>query len=156
MPKTSSDASEIQHVLVEKSIFHQAEKSTGVPWQAMAAIWYRESFSTAPPKTPGGQFQFDPPDPAISLLKALLVRYTTDLSADEIQVIANQGVNNFSSACILAACHLRQVAKFDLSPPENFFDVFCTIKLATFWAWSIELTRSIGLMRSECKSSGLK
>jgi len=120
MPKTSLDASEIQHILVEKSIFLQAEKYSGVPWQAMAAIWYRESFSTAPPKTPGGQFQFDPPDPAISFLKALLVQYTTDLSADEIQVIANQGVNNFSSACVLAACHLRQVAKFNLANERQF------------------------------------
>jgi hypothetical protein len=95
MPKTSLDASEIQHVLVEKSILLQAEKYIGGPWQAMAAIWYRESFSIAPPKTPGAQFQFAPPDPAISLLKALLVRYTTNLSADEIQVITNQGVDNF-------------------------------------------------------------
>ena len=114
-PKTQLTQKEIDHIILEKSVFVRAESLVHVPWQAMAAIWYRESFSVTPPKTPGGPFQFDPPNPPRSQLKASLKRYITALHESDIQQIVNDGVNVFSSACILAACHLRDKAKFVLA-----------------------------------------
>lgn len=114
-PKAKLDQSELHHIQIEKSVFLKAEKLVGVPWQAMAAIWFRESFSTVPPKTPGGQFQFDPPDPSSSELKAMLKRYVKSLSDAELQEIVQSGINHFESASILAACHLRDKANFVLA-----------------------------------------
>jgi hypothetical protein len=78
---------------------------TGVPWQAMAGIWYRESFSVAPPKTPGGPWQFDPV-PSPGALRGLLDRFTT-LTDAEKQDIVNRGVNDFFTGGVLAACFFR-------------------------------------------------
>jgi hypothetical protein len=118
-PKTGLNQKEIQHILIEKPVFLRAQKLVKVPWQAMAAIWYRESFSVTPPKTPGGPFQFDPPNPSRSALKASLKRYIKDLADSELQQIVNGGVNDFHSACILAACHLRDKAKFVLADDHS-------------------------------------
>ncbi|NJL71184.1 MAG: hypothetical protein HC888_05980 [Candidatus Competibacteraceae bacterium] len=51
---------QLKKIADNRHVFDSAQAHTGVPWQAVAAIWTRESFSVAPPKRPGGQFQFDP------------------------------------------------------------------------------------------------
>ena len=109
-PKTHLTTAELKHIEIEKEIFLKAQELIGVPWQAMAAIWFRESFSIAPPKTPGGQFQFDPPNPPASALKSSLKHYAKNITEAEMDEIVEGGVNNFSTACILAACHLRDIS----------------------------------------------
>jgi hypothetical protein len=118
-PKTILSPTEVQHVLIEEPVFLRAQQLVSVPWQAMAAIWYRESFSVSPPKTPGGPFQFDPPDPARSTLKALLKRYVTALSDSDLQTLVTAGIDDFAAACIFAACHLRDGAKYVLSQDHS-------------------------------------
>jgi hypothetical protein len=78
---------------------------TGVPWQAMAGIWFRESFSVAPPKEAGGPWQFDP-IPATNYQRWLLDRFTK-LSEVEKDLIINKGVNDFFAGGVLAACFFR-------------------------------------------------
>lgn len=118
-PKKSLTDKEVQRIVAQKPVFQRAQQLVGVPWQAMAAIWYRESFSIAPPKTPGGPFQFDPPNPSPKILTASLKRYIKSLSDPEIQLIVNGGVNDFHSACVLSACHLRDKAKFVLATDHS-------------------------------------
>lgn len=83
----------------------RVQELTGVPWQAMAAIWYRESFTITPPKTPGGPFQFDPV-PSRGTLKGLLKRFTK-LDDQAINDVLLKGVNDFDSGALLSACFLR-------------------------------------------------
>jgi hypothetical protein len=78
---------------------------TGVPWEAMAGIWFREGLHMSAPKTPGGPWQFDPvPSPGV--LRGLLDRFTA-LSADEKAELVRYGVNNFYSGGVFAACLFR-------------------------------------------------
>lgn len=100
---------ELERIRKVKPIFVRAQDLTGVPWQAVAAVWYRESFSVAPPNTPGGSFQFDPV-PANSTLEDLLKRYTK-LSASERARHVRAGVYNFQAGAIFCACWLRQKTK---------------------------------------------
>lgn len=86
-----------------------AEKATGVPWEAVAAVWTRESFSVAPPKTPGGQMQFDP-EPSKKSLMTLLNTYT-NLPTSEKEDLVKRGVYDFKAALIFAACWLRHKCK---------------------------------------------
>jgi hypothetical protein len=116
-PKMKLTFGEVQFVLTEQPILKNAERLVSVPWQAIAAIWYRESFSIAPPDIPGGQFQFDPV-PSSSQLGAMLARYVV-LSASDLQALVKRGVNEFSSACLFAACHLRDVARYDLALDQS-------------------------------------
>lgn len=112
-PKKFLSSSELRHIAIEKPVLMRAQTLVSVPWQAMAAIWYRESFSLST-TLPGGPFQFDPPDPPSSVLQSLLTRFSKATPA-EVQQIISRGVKHFDSACILAACHLRKGAKYNLS-----------------------------------------
>lgn len=100
-----------------KSVFLMAEELTGVPWQAVAAVWYRESFSVTLPKTPGGQFQFDPiPERAVIL--ALFDRFAPGyVHFPQLVnwVKYSQATNVFDSGAVLAACWLRSKSKFNIS-----------------------------------------
>lgn len=112
---------QVKHVLKQKSVFERVEQVTGVPWQAVAAVWYRESFSVAPPKRVGGQFQFDPP-PQRTTLRKLLQRFTK-MNAWEIETTLDKGINDFPSAAIFAACWLRLKAKAVITPQASDEDV---------------------------------
>lgn len=97
--------SQIKQILKVKSTFQMVERISGVPWQMTAAVWYRESFSVAPPTTPGGPFQFDPP-PTQTAMESLMRNYT-NLQPSEIVRHAKNGINNFTTGAILCACWLR-------------------------------------------------
>ena len=73
LPLSNDDLTRI--LTVGKPVFLSAQGNTGVPWQAIAGIWYRESFSLTPPTTPGGPFQFDS-IPSSESLALLLKRFT--------------------------------------------------------------------------------
>lgn len=96
---------QLDRIHANKATLLQIQAITDVPWQAMAGIWFRESFSVAPPKTPGGPWQFDPP-PADWKIFGLLDRFTK-LSVAEKNDIAHRGVNDFYAGGIVAACLLR-------------------------------------------------
>lgn len=95
-------------------VLKRIQAITGVPWQAMAGIWYRESFSVTPPKTPGGPWQFDPVPPR-SALNTLLERFAT-LSYAERMAILDKGVNDFFAGGVLAACFLKTKTRYPISP----------------------------------------
>lgn len=96
---------QIDRIRQVKHVFEKAQKLTGVPWQAIAAVWYRESFSVTPPKTPGGSFQFDP-IPSAQRLRGLLKQFTS-LNNSQIEDYVFRGVNNFETGAVFAACWLR-------------------------------------------------
>jgi hypothetical protein len=104
-----------------KHVFTQAEIFTDVPWQAIASIWYRESFAIESPKTPGGPFQFDPKPNSImisALLKSFVKMNPAAFDAFEIDV-CRFGIEDFASAAIIAACWLRHQCRFDLSKDHS-------------------------------------
>lgn len=109
--------SELDRIKKAKPIFQAVEAITGVPWQAVAAVWYRESFSVSPPDTPGGQFQFDPVPPPEKLRKYLKV--FTKLSDEEANKLIAAGVNKFQSAAVFAACHMRWVSHYNLATDHS-------------------------------------
>ncbi len=117
-PKSQLNPTEVQKVFVQRATLQRGENLVKVPWQALAAIWYRESFSTDSPAVAGGPFQFDPV-PAPSQLQTMLQRYVEILTANQIQELVNQGVEEFASACIFAACHLRDVCRYDLAVDKS-------------------------------------
>jgi len=98
--------SQIRKVQKAYPILKKIQQLTNVPWQAMAAIWYRESFSVSPPKTPGGPWQFDPPPPDQTLYKYLY--QFTKTTPEEKEAIIKKGINDFYAGGVLAACHLQK------------------------------------------------
>ena len=114
MTQLKLSATQIERIRQVKPVFENMERLTGVPWQAVAAVWYRESFSVTPPKTPGGPFQFDPVlSPAT--IRQLLKRFTR-LSVLEIEQYASKGVNDFETGALCAACWLRLKTKPVITP----------------------------------------
>ena len=107
---TDKDLDKIKAV---KAVFEIAQRLTGVPWQAIAAVWYRESFSVASPKTPGGPFQFDP-IPRPEVLDGLLQSFARGLSKEQRHEYILRGTDNFESGAVFCACWLRHNCKFDL------------------------------------------
>ena len=112
LPRLSN--AQVAKIVSLKGVFADAQNLTGVPWQAVAAIWTRESFSVAPPRTPGGPFQFDPVPPANALRK--LVEQYTPLSGDKAVELCVNGVNHFPTAAVFAACWLRTKTKAVITP----------------------------------------
>lgn len=103
LPRLSE--AQIERIRQIKPVFEKVKKLTGVPWQAVAAIWYRESFSVTPPKTPGGPFQFDPVLDTASI-RRLLLRFTS-IPESQIEKYAHKGMNDFETGALCAACWLR-------------------------------------------------
>lgn len=108
-----SDA-QLERIRQVKHVFEKVEKLTRVPWQAIAAVWYRESFSVTPPKTPGGPFQFDPVLQPATIRN--LLKFFTHLPAHEIEHYARKGVNDFETGALCAACWLRLKTKPIITP----------------------------------------
>ncbi len=104
----------IERIRQVKHVFEKVEKLTDVPWQAVVAVWYRESFSVTPPKTPGGPFQFDPILQPVTIRN--LLTFFTPLSHSEIQQYAQKGVNDFETGALCAACWLRLKTKPVITP----------------------------------------
>jgi hypothetical protein len=113
-PTLKLSEAEIARIRQVQPVFEKVQALSGVPWEAVAAIWYRESFSIHPPKTPGGPFQFDPP-PSRQTLLALLVRFTR-LSGQQIRSYLDKGINDFEAAALFAACWLRMKVKPVITP----------------------------------------
>jgi hypothetical protein len=103
---------ELAKVVNAKPTLEKAANITSVPWQMLAAVWYRESFSVEPPVTPGGPFQFDP-EPTKNVGEALLKDFTK-LDASEIDFYLKKGVNVFPIAAVFCGCWLRHQCKYDL------------------------------------------
>jgi hypothetical protein len=104
-PFKGLDYDEIQAVRKVYPILKRVQDATDVPWQAIAGIWFRESFSVANPKRPGGPFQFDPV-PSPGALRGLLDRFTKLSDAEKHDLVLN-GAHDFYSGAIFAACFLR-------------------------------------------------
>jgi hypothetical protein len=105
MPYHELNEQELDFLLQFKHVFVNVQGLTKVPWQALAGIWYRESFSVAPPKTVGGPMQFDPPLEQTHIM-ALLLKYTP-LDGQQIKQFVLKGINDFPTAVLCAACFLK-------------------------------------------------
>jgi hypothetical protein len=114
---------QIDQIRRQKAVYLKAQELTGVPWQAIAAIHYREhSLSPNNPSRIGGPFQFDPPLTEVQA-RNYLTKYTNlgkNLIIDEY---AKKGVNDFQTAAILAACHMRHKCKPVLNPNSSDTDI---------------------------------
>lgn len=109
---------QIEKIRSVRMHFRRAQELTGVPWRAIATLWYRETFSVAPPTNrQGGQFQFDPP-PSKSTLIGYLAKYILPgkLTGEEKAELLKRGIEHFPTAAIFAACHLRHKAHAVLTP----------------------------------------
>jgi hypothetical protein len=104
-PVLGLSRAQLRRICQHRPLFLNIQALTGVPWEAVAAVWYRESFSVTPPATPGGPFQFDPVPPDRTL-RRLLKRFTS-LGDGEIERYVARGVNDFEAAALFAACWLR-------------------------------------------------
>jgi hypothetical protein len=105
---------QLAHIHVVQPELEKIEGITQVPWQLLAGIWFRESFSVAPPKTPGGPWQFDPP-PTVGLIATWLSRYT-NLNPMEREAIFQKGINDFYAGGVLAGCLLQLKVGGQLTP----------------------------------------
>jgi hypothetical protein len=105
-PSIKLDKNQLYYIYQFKHVFNKASGLTNVPWQLLAGIWTRESFSVASPKTPGGPMQFDPPL-SFSQITSLLHKYT-NLTTIDIEKYARKGANDFPIAVICAACFLLE------------------------------------------------
>ena len=99
---------EIDTIKANKMPLIEAESVTQVPWQMLAAVWYREHGLTMG----NNPFQFDPP-PTHAVILGLLQSYTDYKPT-------SYSVDDFSFAAILAACWLRHKCRFPLVVVESF------------------------------------
>lgn len=120
-PKLALTPAQLKYIASLKTVFVEAEGITSVPWEALAGVWYRESFSIAPPKTPGGPFQFDPPLTHYQIYN-LLAKFTP-LPTDKLENHAQSGVNDFRTALLCCGCWLRAKCKPVLSPQSPDEDI---------------------------------
>lgn len=105
--------SEIKTIRDNKATLQIAEKLTGVPWQLLASVWYREAGLGMHPTTVGGCFQFDPVPSDIDLAK-LLVRFSS-IAPAAISSWVHRGVNDFAAASVFCACFLRNKTPYFLT-----------------------------------------
>jgi hypothetical protein len=106
-----------------KHVYLNAQVLTGVPFQAIMAVHFREnSLNPANPSRIGGPFQFDPPLNE-SQMRSLLKRFTNIGKKTEIDRLINLGMNNFESAAIFAACWMRHKSKPVLNPHSPDADI---------------------------------
>lgn len=105
-PASALTDAEHQRIQRQKPLLQKVEASTGVPWEAMAALWYRESgCRTTITSRPGGPFQFDPP-PGPERIQGLLSRHSS-LPPSEVARLAQAGVRDFETGAFTAACFLK-------------------------------------------------
>lgn len=101
-------ATEIETIKANKSTLVAAEALVKVPWQMLAAVWYREHALTMG----NNPFQFDPL-PTHNTILGLLQSYTDYKPL-------SYSIDNFTFAAILAACWLRSKCRFPLVVVQSF------------------------------------
>jgi hypothetical protein len=116
-----------KHILENlKTPLLAVEQVTGVPWQLLVSVLYRENnLSTDSPKTLGGPWQFDP-TPAPKVIAPLLNKYVNLMGRSSTEILQAMDtlvpplvykglwVNEFLPGAIMAACWLRHKSKFYL------------------------------------------
>jgi hypothetical protein len=106
-----SDA-EIETIKANKPTLRAAEDIVKVPWQMLAAVWFREHGLTMG----NNPFQFDPP-PTHQKIIGLLQSYTDYKPL-------KYSIDDFPFAAILAACELRSKCRYPLVMVQNFQQAF--------------------------------
>jgi hypothetical protein len=96
-----SDA-ELETIKANKAPLLAAQEVVKVPWQMLAAVWYREHGLTMG----NNPFQFDPP-PTHQKIIGLLQSYTDYKPT-------RYSIDDFPFAAILAACELRSKCRYPL------------------------------------------
>jgi lysozyme family protein len=99
---------EIETIKANKMPLIEAQSVTQVPWQMLAAVWYREHALTMG----NNPFQFDPL-PSHGTILGLLHSYT------DYEPL-KYSVDDFDFAAILAACWLRSKCRYPLVVVQNF------------------------------------
>jgi hypothetical protein len=101
-------ATEIETIKANKVPLLAAEEIVKVPWQMLAAVWFREHGLTMG----NNPFQFDPP-PTHAKILGLLQSYTDYKPT-------RYSIDDFSFAAILAGCYLRSECRFPLVIVQSF------------------------------------
>lgn len=104
--------SDLEIIKAHKLVLLDAQKIGGVPWQMLAALWYRERSLTIG----NNPFQFDPP-PTHAKIVGLLQSYTDYKPT-------SYSIDDFHFAAILAACYLRSTCRYALWKIESFQNPF--------------------------------
>ncbi|HEY9678694.1 MAG TPA: hypothetical protein V6C76_11835 [Drouetiella sp.] len=115
-PLRLNDA-QIRLIFTKKPVFQHAQNVTGVPWQAIASIWFRESSLQERVGRIGGPFQFDPPLNAKQMTN--LLEQFTHLDNATRQDLIKKGINDFASAAIFCACWLRKSSRYPINPSAS-------------------------------------
>jgi hypothetical protein len=102
-----SDA-ELETIKANKAPLLTAEDIVKVPWQMLAAVWFREHGLTMG----NNPFQFDPP-PTHNEIIGLLQSYTDYKPT-------RYSIDDFPFAAILCACKLRSKCRFPLVVVQSF------------------------------------
>ena len=102
-----------------KPMLLYADSLTKVAWQALAAVWYRESNC----RMINNPFQFDPIPPN-ALLEWLLKGYS-DCDPNQTAEVISKGLSDFRSAAVLAACFLKHECHYVLGTyPFPAYDIY--------------------------------
>jgi len=121
---------EVQRAFGLKPVYFKAQSLTGVPWQLLAAIHYRERSQSTTASNP---YQFDKvlTDTSSTRRRFLYSKYSTLTQTQTNEYIA-AGINSFEAATVLAACFVKD-KRANLHYPSDFTDE--TIKLL-LWAYN--------------------
>lgn len=114
---------QILKILLQKKTFQRAEELTGVPWQAIAAVWFRESMSVSLPKRPGGCFQFDPPTRSLAWKELMLKQYAPSVTGEVKRLMIESFGKSFIMDAIWAACIMRNNCKPKITPKASDEDI---------------------------------
>jgi hypothetical protein len=105
---TRLSATEIETIKANKPTLMAAENIVKVPWQMLAAVWFREHALTMG----NNPFQFDPP-PTHNEIVGLLQSYTDYKPT-------RYSIDDFPFAAILCACKLRSKCRYPLVIVQTF------------------------------------
>jgi lysozyme family protein len=100
---------DLDTIRAHKPILMHASEACSIPWQALASIWYRESSL----RELTNAFQFDP-IPSRNIIFSLL-REHCNLTIPQKAEILNDGIEQFYSGALIAACWLCQKCTYDLA-----------------------------------------
>lgn len=108
-PTVQLGEADLKKIREQTPVFKRIQEKTGVPWEAIAALWYRESGGRTEVKNPdGGPFQLDPPPSQKQIRQLLKVHSSRFTTPKEIADASAKDVTDFETGAYYAACFLKE------------------------------------------------
>lgn len=118
---------ELRTVFDQRAVYFKAQSLTGIPWEMLAALHFRER-SLARASNP---MQFDP-RPDATTRRHLYSKFST-LSQIDTNMFVSTGVDNFQCAVVLAACFLKHKREMHHIKPDYSDD---EVVKELFWSYN--------------------